>query len=71
MISKFSAYSSGLRNCALVATLFLAGCSAGGFDIGGINIRRGGADTEALSPDLARSDDAQVAQLYKIGRAHV
>ncbi len=67
MISKFSAYSSPLRNCALVATLFLAGCSAGGFDIGGINIRRGGAETEALSPDLARSDDAQVAQLYNTG----
>ena len=67
MIMKFSTKIRLLRNCALAATLLLAGCSAEGLQIGSVTIKRAGADSEALSPDLARSDDAQVAHLYNTG----
>ena len=68
MTIKLNIPKNLMRQSALVSLLLLSACSGGGGSLlDGVNIHSKNADTEALSPDLARSDDQQVAGLYNNG----
>ena len=68
MFMKSKISKSFFHLAAISALLLLSACSGGGGLLDNVTFKSANADKgEALSPDLSRSDDQQVARLYNDG----